>query len=177
MARRNVSREDRTLWDAATRSVAPLRHRRAPRPVESAHDAMPDGRAINRRPSPTTARAAAQPALAPGAAPGVDRRTAEKQRRGQLPIEARLDLHGMTQKEAHRALARFIADCDTRGHRNLLIITGKGSAGDAERGVLKAAVPRWLNESELRPRILSFAWAQPRHGGGGALYLLLRRRR
>ena len=57
-----------------------------------------------------------------------------------------------------------------------MVITGKGGFGDA-RGVLREAVPRWLNESDLRPRVLSCAWAQPKHGGAGALYVLLRRQR
>lgn len=177
MARRSLSREDHALWDATTRTVAPLRQRRASRPTTPEPEASSPAPVAARRETPPVAASSTLPTLAPGAAPGVDRRTAEKQRRGQLPIEARLDLHGLTQDKAHRALARFIADCESRGLRNLLIITGKGSAGDDGRGVLKAAVPRWLNERELRPRVLSFSWAQPRHGGAGALYLLLRRRR
>jgi DNA-nicking Smr family endonuclease len=60
--------------------------------------------------------------------------------------------------------------------RTVLVITGKGGFGDA-RGVLREAVPRWLNEGDLRPRVLSCAWAQPKHGGAGALYVLLRRQR
>jgi DNA-nicking Smr family endonuclease len=121
-------------------------------------------------------RARSLPPLAPGDSPGVDRSTAERFRRGQLAVEARLDLHGMTQEEAHRALVRFIRRGHEDGLRTVLVITGKGGFGDA-RGVLRDAVPRWLNESDLRPRVLSCAWAQPKHGGAGALYVLLRRRR
>ena len=169
---RPLNREDRALWDATTQAVAPLRKRSQARPAPRSEPAeAPPSAGAARRAAP-----AALPPLVAGGAPGVDRRTAEKQRRGRLAIEGRLDLHGLTQAEAHRALVRFVADCRSRGLRNLLVITGKGSGADAARGVLKAAVPRWLNESDLRPAILSFAWAQPRHGGGGALYLLLRRR-
>jgi DNA-nicking Smr family endonuclease len=116
------------------------------------------------------------PPLAPDAAPGLDRRTAERLRGGALPIEARLDLHGMTQAEAHRALDTFLARAVEAEKRCVLVITGKGGrmAGD---GVLRAAVPRWLNEAPNRARLLAFAPAQPQHGGAGALYLLLRRRR
>jgi DNA-nicking Smr family endonuclease len=121
-------------------------------------------------------RAQSLPPLSPGESPGVDRRTAEKFRRGQLAVEARLDLHGLTQEPAHRALASFIQQAHTNGLRTVLVITGKGGFGDA-RGVLREAVPRWLNEGDLRPRVLSCAWAQPRHGGAGALYVLLRRQR
>ncbi|MGH6989108.1 MAG: Smr/MutS family protein [Stellaceae bacterium] len=92
-----------------------------------------------------------------------------------MPIEARLDLHGLTQAEAHRALAGFVAQSHGAGKRVVLIVTGKGSRDGT--GVLKAAVPRWLDEPGLRDRVLAAAPAQPRDGGGGALYLLLRRAR
>lgn len=116
------------------------------------------------------------PPLAADASPGLDRRTAERLRRGALAIDGRLDLHGMTQEEAHRALDAFLARAAQAGKRCVLVITGKGgrSLGD---GVLRAAVPRWLNEAPNRGRLLAFAPAQPQHGGAGALYLLLKRRR
>jgi DNA-nicking Smr family endonuclease len=101
---------------------------------------------------------------------GLDRRSAQRLKRGQLAIEARLDLHGMTQAEAHRALSAFIARCRAAGMRTVLIITGKS-------GVLYGAVPRWLEESDNRARILASSRAQAQHGGAGALYVLLRRRR
>jgi DNA-nicking Smr family endonuclease len=110
------------------------------------------------------------PPLAPDAAPGLDRRSAERLKRGQLPVAARLDLHGLTQHEAHAALSAFIAEAQGAGRRAVLVITGKS-------GVLKSAVPRWLNEPAIRPRLLAFAPAQPKDGGAGALYLLLRRKR
>jgi DNA-nicking Smr family endonuclease len=110
-------------------------------------------------------------------------------RRGQLPIDARLDLHGWTQGEAHHALAGFIESAHAAGQRCLLVITGKGGrakthdaddphgGGGAVPGVLRAAVPNWLNQPPLRPLILGFAGAQPKHGGSGALYVLLKRKR
>ena len=103
---------------------------------------------------------------------GVDRATSERLKRGRLAIEARLDLHGMTQAEAHRAVHRFIPTARVAGQRCVLIITGSGVAGG---GVLRAAVPRWLAEDGLRPHLLGITPAQPRDGGGGALYVLLRR--
>ncbi|HJU15010.1 MAG TPA: Smr/MutS family protein, partial [Stellaceae bacterium] len=112
---------------------------------------------------------------APGFA-DVDRATAERVKRGRYPIEAQLDLHGMTQAAAHRALIGFVAASREAGRRCVLIITGRGLA-TGEPGILRRAVPRWLDEPELRPYILTIAPAQPRHGGPGALYLLLRRRR
>jgi len=91
-----------------------------------------------------------------------------------MAIEARLDLHGMTQDEAHRALARFIARAQDDDRRAVLVITGKGGPG--REGVLRRAVPRWLAEPPCRARVLAVETAQPRDGGAGALYVLLRRR-
>ncbi len=89
-----------------------------------------------------------------------------------MAIEARLDLHGKTQDEAHRELSSFIARAQAQGKRLALVITGKGREG---KGVLRESVPRWLNEPALRGRVLALTNAQPRDGGAGALYVLLRR--
>ena len=107
---------------------------------------------------------------------GIDRASAERLKRGLHPIEGRLDLHGMTQAEAHRALAGFVHKSRDAGRRCVLVITGRGF-GPTGPGVLKLAVPRWLEETGLRRHILAIAPAQPRDGGAGALYLLLRRHR
>ena len=106
---------------------------------------------------------------------GIDRANAERLKRGLHRIEARLDLHGMTQAEAHGALSAFIAASRTAGRRCVLVITGRG-LGQNGPGVLKSSVPRWLEKPELRRHILAIATAQPQHGGPGASYLLLRRR-
>jgi DNA-nicking Smr family endonuclease len=101
---------------------------------------------------------------------GIDRANAERLKRGKHAIEGRLDLHGMIQDEAHRALAGFIRAARADGKRCVLVITGRS-------GVLRAAVPRWLDEPELRQHLLALATAQPRDGGAGALYVMLRRTR
>ena len=116
------------------------------------------------------------PALAPGRSAGVDKRLAERLKRGQLAIESVLDLHGQTQDEAHRQLDAFLAAAAHAGRRCVLVITGKGAWREAA-GVLREMVPRWLNEAPNRARVLAIAHAQPRHGGAGALYVLLKRRR
>jgi DNA-nicking Smr family endonuclease len=109
---------------------------------------------------------------------GIDRANAERLKRGKHPVEARLDLHGMTQDEAHRALAGFIRGARAGGRRCVLVITGRGRGKELHGGgVLKSAVPRWLEEPELRQHLLAIATAQPRDGGGGALYVMLRRTR
>jgi len=116
----------------------------------------------------------AEPDLVHGKAPGLDRRSQTKLRRGQVDIEARIDLHGLTQDRAHRALEGFLDESRTAGRRTVLVITGKG--GDGE-GVLRNAVPKWLNETTNREMIRGFSHAAPKHGGAGALYVLLKRQK
>ena len=103
----------------------------------------------------------------------LDRRTWLKLRRGLYPIDARLDLHGLTQDQAHDRLAAFLSGAHTRGSRCVLVITGRGARTG---GTLRTMTPRWLDEAPLRPLVLTFAQARVEHGGEGALYVLLRRR-
>lgn len=121
------------------------------------------------------------PVLKHDSAPGLDRRSQMRLKRGQVAIEARIDLHGMTQDAAHAALNGFLARSQARGLRCVLVITGKGTRRDDfgryEAGVLKREVPRWLNEGGNREKVLAFTDAQSKDGGGGALYVLLRRMR
>lgn len=159
MTRRSLSAEERALWRAAMRDVAQREEAEAAAPAEA--PAPPP-----RQPTRRTA--------APAPASGIDRRSVQRLRRGERPIEARLDLHGMTQEEAHQVLAGFIARAWAAERRSLLVITGKGGA---RGGVLRRAVPRWLGEAPNAGRVLAFVPAQPKDGGEGALYVLLRRRR
>jgi DNA-nicking Smr family endonuclease len=118
---------------------------------------------------------------------GLDRRNAQRLRRGQMTIEARLDLHGMTQGSAHPALRRFLVHGTEAGHRCVLVITGKGTPREAEPdagfmpdrslGILRSEVPRWLAEPDAQVHVVAWAPAIPRDGGDGALYVLLRRKR
>ena len=159
---------DRLLWREAMRSVTPLRTRTVavfPAPQ------LPLAVAVE-------ATREQQPARSPvlDHFSGIDRANAERLKRGLHRIEARLDLHGKTEAEAHHALAAFIHSSSEAGRRCVLVITGRG-LGPTGPGVLKSAVPRWLEGVELRGKILAIASAQPRDGGAGALYLLLRRHR
>jgi DNA-nicking Smr family endonuclease len=159
---------DRLLWHQAMRSVTPLRGRLAAVTPE-----------LGSRPAAVAAeKRARQQRRPPGLDhfSGIDRANAERLKRGVHPIEARLDLHGKTQAEAHHSLAAFIHRSSEAGRRCVLVITGRG-LGPGGPGVLKSAVPRWLEEPGLRHKILAIAPAQPRDGGAGALYLLLRRHR
>lgn len=158
MIRRPKS-DERALWRDAMRGVTRL------------HAGAAQEAAVEPPPSPPVAAPVEPPPPASSKlGTGIDRRSAQRLRRGQMPIEARLDLHGMTQAEAHDALARFVARGYAAGMRVVLVITGKS-------GVLYSAVPRWLEEGDNRARILASTRAQAQHGGAGALYLLLRRQR
>lgn len=118
-----------------------------------------------------------------------DRKAVRRIRRGSIEIDARIDLHGMRQDEAHGALRSFLHACQGRGLRWVLVITGKGrfgrdedssghwSGAGSERGVLRRAVPRWLAEPDLRAITVSYTSAALHHGGEGALYVQLRARR
>jgi DNA-nicking Smr family endonuclease len=119
-------------------------------------------------PLPQKPKKSVLPELIAGAAAGVDVRTVRKLRRGQMTVDARLDLHGDTQDAAYEALAGFLASAQASGSRTVLVITGKS-------GVLRQMAPRWLNAAPNRARVLSFTPARPADGGEGALYVLLRK--
>lgn len=168
--------DDAALFDAAMRDVERLKGRPpdAPAKDQPSPPGSAAGRATQRTPAAPARPGAPLPPLAAGASADVDARTMDRLRRGRLRPEARLDLHGLTQEKAHRALDRFMTEAQASGHRCVIVITGKGRVSEGG-GVLRNQVPGWLNAPGLRPRILAFAPAQPRDGGAGALYVLLRR--
>ena len=165
---REASAADRALFLAAVGEARPV----------GGDDAGPTGGApAPRRAAPPPQPVdAPPPTLAPGAATGVDARAVLRLRRGQTRPQARLDLHGHTLEQAHRAVVQFIERAASGGRRCVLVITGKGSIGQAT-ATIRGEFPRWLNQARLRPRILAFAEAQPRDGGAGAFYVLLKKRR
>jgi DNA-nicking Smr family endonuclease len=173
---------DDLLWRRVTETIKPLRSRRRPRTTLKATtstEAAPT--AVPRKSRPPLASPApikpVLPTLSMTATPGLDKRTAQRLGRGQLTIEARLDLHGLTQDEAHSRLAGFIHRSAAAGLRCVLVITGKGYKPNGETGILRQAVPRWLNEPGLRRAVVAVRHAQPKDGGTGALYVLLKRER
>lgn len=119
----------------------------------------------------------------------VDKRNLSRFRSGKMPIEARIDLHNMNQQQAHDSLTRFIISAHASRKRCVLVITGKGDREKGnpapqnadwltpEAGILRKRVPDWLKDPALKPLILQTAPAQPKDGGTGALYILLRRQR
>ncbi|MFO1189322.1 MAG: Smr/MutS family protein [Alphaproteobacteria bacterium] len=171
---------DDALWNEVAKSVKPLRGRKRPPSPGPAELPPQSVRTVAKRnpvpPSPKPRGSAPRPELAAGAVDALDRRLGERLRRGQLPIDAKLDLHGHVYESGAREVAAFITSAHERGARLVLIVTGKGSRSRGE-GVLRQSLPRWLNAPGLRDRILAFSAAQPRHGGDGAFYVLLKRLR
>lgn len=188
--KRPISDKEQELWETVTDTVRPLpgnkesdHEKTGPEqetpPTESGAKSKPGSPLPLKEPSPP-------PPLPPqrglGEMAGVDRRTAARLRRGQLAIEGELDLHGFKQPQARQKLDAFIEDAARDGRRCLLVVTGKGERAGVEEGwrgsgVLREAVPAWLNDPVNRDQILAFCHAQPRHGGDGALYVLLKRKR
>jgi DNA-nicking Smr family endonuclease len=182
MGKRDTDSElqnDAELWARVARSARPLQKSRGA-PVAEAPKARPKPPAKEAPPPKPTPKA-------PKPAPTVrgetlNRQTARQLEKGRLPVEARLDLHFMRQREAHAALRRFLKSAQGKGYRHVLVITGKGAEPDArrsfyeedERGVLRQAVPHWLAAPDLAHVVLSYAEAPRRLGGEGALYVRLR---
>ena len=174
--RRVLSYEERVLWTTVTKAIAPLRAaaRLAPDAqsepaVESAKPARPAARPRRVSPQP------APPKPAPPPLTPLGRRMKQRVARGKEKIDARLDLHGLTQSEAHGDLLRFLRNAHARDARLVLVITGKGRG--PEPGVLRRQVPQWLGLPEFRALVIGFEDAHATHGGEGALYIRVRRTR
>jgi len=177
--RRGLSEEDRELWELVARQVKPLRKHRTtklhtapraePAPAAVAKPAL-SPRPLAQAPVPRPSKPA-MPPLAP-----LGKRERTKLSRGRSEIDARLDLHGMTQMRAHRALTGFLHRAHHDGLTFVLVITGKGRSG-GESGVLRRQVPEWLSLPEFRAFVVGFEEASIGHGGEGALYVRIRRAR
>lgn len=157
---------DRELWDYVTRGI---------KPYHPSGQQLPAAK-LSRKATP---HIISNPVVPPGIPPvvqgkGFDRATETKLRRGQLPLEGRLDLHGLTQAEAFISLRKFIHSAVTQEKRTVLVITGKGQRFE---GVLRRMVPQWLEDPELAQYIVAITPAHQKDGGTGAFYLRLRRPR
>lgn len=213
--RPRLSDEDRSLWQRIASTIDPLRRAKPRTPeVEAPPDpdvaaarapgrsavtsqgplAVPGQTAPTRSSSSKQAAPPPRPQLAPRRhepppVPAVERRTARRIASGTIEIDARLDLHGLTQSAAHGRLIAFLQGAAARGFKTVLVITGKGAAARErarldrggrepdDYGVLRRSVPRWLAEAPLRALVISYQTAAPRHGGEGAFYVLIRRNR
>ncbi len=170
------------MWRSVTRSVSPLRRPRkdaaapadATTPTQNPTVPPPSAprpiAAVSKpKPAPKVKSTPKAPSLEP-----LDRRAKQRLARGAQAIDAKLDLHGRSQSEAHAALERFLHRAQANGAKTVLVITGKGGNG---RGVLKRQVPLWLELPEFRDLVVGFSAAAIGHGGDGALYVRVRRRR
>ena len=200
--RRTITEDERFLWDAVTRNAKPLGSRKQAdatdanaddgQPVAAPEPARTQPRRHDPAPLPpklTKQKTAKPEPRKPPPMASFEPRRARKIADGRIAIEASIDLHGMRQHEAHGELRRFLFSAHGRGLRVVKVITGKGgSAGDRmdkpfdlfdeqRRGVLKRMVPIWLAETDLRAIIVSHTGAGRGHGGEGALYIHLRRKR
>jgi DNA-nicking Smr family endonuclease len=180
--KRALSEEERALWETIAKQVKPLRKkpRALKAPTAPAEEVPARAKAVGSPKHPSAARPAKilkldkPPALAP-----LGRRERSQLSRGRKEIDARLDLHGMTQTRAHRALLSFLQRASSHGLTFVLVITGKGRAvgPESERGVLRRQVPEWLSLPEFRALVVGFEEAHIGHGGEGALYVRVRRGR
>ena len=179
--RRRVSRDESALFKHAMRDATPVNGGAGGdgAPIDEA-TGRPEPKHSPRSPAPQISIAPGSakhlPELRSGEAAGLDRRTMDRLRRGRMRVEARLDLHGHTQDEAQSALFDFLRRAQGAGKRCVIVITGRGRMGQGG-GVLRSQTPHWLNLPSLRPLVLGFASAQPKDGGSGALYVLLRKRK
>ena len=194
---RPLTEEENKLWRAVVKDAKPLPRRRRKSAVELPLAEAAELAAIVPPPIRTAPAAPLPPKVAKTRAPepplltGLDRRVSQRLARGQMEVEATLDLHGHSQHEAHEALLSFLSRSRARGLRCVLVITGKGASPYARhtlhgasfyevperQGVLRSAVPRWLEEAAFRIHLSGFQPAHPKHGGGGAFYIWLRRKR
>jgi|SRR5215510_3392480 len=178
---RRLTADEHSLWKTVTRAVKPLK----PVTDDSAVVATPNSSPASvKHPKQMPAAPAARersrerpPPLAP-----LERRLRQRLAKGHASIDRRIDLHGLTQREAHDALIHFLRTAQAQDARIVLVVTGKGARGAerdpfSERGVLRRLVPQWLHAPELRRLVLGFEAAHVGHGGEGALYVRLRRAR
>ena len=179
--RRALSEEERALWESVAKQTKPLRKKpRAAKAPAVTPDAEPPAAAKQAAPGrqlpPAKALRTPTP-VAPPLAP-LGRRERSQLSRGRKEIDARLDLHGMTQTRAHLALSHFLQRAHSNGLTFVLVITGKGKMGaESERGILRRQVPQWLSLPEFRTLVVGFEEAHIGHGGAGALYVRIRRSR
>ena len=162
----HVTRHDKKMDDGLRMTDDVKKH-----PIKVLERTYTSSSSVIRHPSSDTP-------LTCGAYAGIDRNTADRFRKGELPLDGTIDLHGMTREKAHIALSGFMRGHWERGSRCVLVITGKGASPSQEnRGILREMFPQWLAEPGIKPMILAFDIAKPKHGGSGAFYVLLRRKR
>ena len=183
MAGRKLTPEDDALWAEIKRTIRPLDRSPAPAGEERTgdparnRDTISGASKIPQSPKPVSRFPAAPkpPPLPPG--PALDPKSRRRLSRGREDVDDRLDLHGLNQAAAFHALIGFLRAAQADGKRLVLVITGKGRSEYGDSGILRSAVPKWLAGPDFRGYVAGVEEAGRRHGGGGALYVRLRRRR
>lgn len=172
-----LSHEDRILWGKVARSVKPLPGKSFEEAVIEEedfalllHPPEQKKRAANGQAEPVAPDRPTRPHLQQG----IDKPTRTRIAKGRLPIEGKVDLHGLTQTEAHALLLSFLHRAYADGRRHVLVVTGKGSSLGSE-GVLRRAVPAWLATPMFRALVGGHEMAARHHGGDGAIYIRLRK--
>ncbi len=171
---RNLSPEERQLWGKVARQITPLTRTTVAEDSADMHPPPSSRGASTSGSLPTRERRPQSHPLPLPLAP-IDRKARQKLARGHDAIDARIDLHERTQVQAHRALRKFLLDAQAAGNRYVLVITGKGR--DQEQGILRRQVPLWLEAPDFRGLVVGFDTAHSGHGGAGALYVRVRRKR
>ena len=192
--KRTLTADEVSLWSHVTRHIEPIRAK-APKieapatPAEPVIEVKAPPPPPKFKKSPKFEAPAPPPPVKPPAHPPIpplaplERRLRQRLSRGAQPIDSVIDLHGKRQDEAHEALRRFIIGAHAMGYAVILVVTGKGASGPndqgmfEERGVLRRTVPHWLRMPDMRPYVIGFEPAAQHHGGSGALYVRIRRKR
>jgi DNA-nicking Smr family endonuclease len=196
---RTITADEAELWEHATRKLDPVKAKPRVASAPAVSESPSSGATSLSRASATPVKAKSERAVrakpnapavpqkrhAPPPLADFERRKARQISAGKIEVDARVDLHGLRQRDAHARLRAFLVEAHARGLKTVLVITGKGGeepadrlgdlAGERQRGVLRRNVPHWLGEPELRAIVLSFTQAGVRHGGAGALYVRLRK--
>lgn len=175
-AQRTLSPEERIIWGRVARTAAPLPGRKVD--ADLLAQEFHDGPVHTAGPSEGSPRSEEPPPVRPGAhasPSALDRQTRVKLARGRIAIEGRIDLHGLTQSEAHGLLLSFLHRAHGEGRRHVLVVTGKGSSLGSD-GALKRAAPHWFATPPFRSLVSGYETAARGHGGDGALYVRLRRK-
>ena len=198
MKRRKLTDEDKSLWQSVAKSATPLhpvkrikaetisKPKKSAQPRSEPSFMVPDftlGQLNKNKPAPIKGPGPSLRTEIISEPLRMDKKTYGTMQRGKLAPEAKIDLHGMTQDQAHRALTQFVSNGYARGLRMVLVITGKGRKADQdsffapERGVIRQRVPVWLRMAPLATMVLQISEAHNRHGGGGAYYVYLAKNR
>jgi len=188
--KREPASDDTELWRRVAETVTPLKGRKTPRREDIAVPPVKPPRVASKpapkKPATSAASLSSVKQAASRPTPplaGIDRKLTRRIGRGHRPVDAKIDLHGLTQNEAHQRLLSFLQGARARGHRVVLVVTGKGrDTGAADwweegtRGVLRRAVPEWLATPPFRLLVVGYEQAHVSKGGEGAIYVQLRRK-